>query len=124
MKPLLTIILVLLLSGNAIPVFSEYGDIVLDSKLKSMEKAEVKAVLFPHWFHRVRFKCKACHEEIFKLGKGINDISMRAIMDGEYCGKCHNGIIAWEPLYCDKCHSYTPPGEKITTKNKAPKNSP
>ena len=85
---------------------AEYGDIVLNSKKESFEKAGVKPVLFPHWFHRIRFKCKVCHEEIFILKKGANDINMKKIMEGEFCGKCHNGIIAWEPLYCDKCHSY------------------
>ncbi len=86
---------------------AEYGDIVLNSKSESMKKAGVKPVLFPHWFHRIRFKCKVCHEDIFILKKGANDIDMSKIMAGEYCGKCHNGLIAWEPLYCDRCHSYT-----------------
>jgi len=83
----------------------EYGDIYMDSKRESMQKAEVKAVVFPHWFHRIRYKCKVCHEEIFVMQKGANNISMRRIMDGEVCGTCHNGLIAWEPLYCEKCHS-------------------
>ncbi len=85
---------------------AEYGDIVLDNKIESMNKAGVKPVLFPHWFHRIRFKCKVCHEDIFILKAGANDINMNAIMSGEFCGKCHNGMIAWEPLYCDRCHSY------------------
>jgi len=83
----------------------EYGDIYMDSKRASMQKAEVKAVLFPHWFHRIRYKCKVCHEEIFVMKKGGNDISMRSIMNGKACGSCHNGLVAWEPLYCDRCHS-------------------
>ena len=88
------------------PSSAEYGDIVLDSKMESMKKAGVKPVLFPHWFHRIRFKCKVCHEDIFILKKGANDINMRDIMSGKFCGKCHNGMVAWEPLYCDRCHSY------------------
>lgn len=72
---------------------AEYADIVLNSKKESFEKAGVKPVLFPHWFHRIRFKCKVCHEEIFILKKGANDINMKKIMEGEFCGKCHNGII-------------------------------
>lgn len=83
----------------------EYGDIYMDSRRNSMKKAEVKAVLFPHWFHRIRYKCKVCHEDIFIMKKGANDLSMRKIMDGKACGTCHNGLIAWEPLYCDRCHS-------------------
>lgn len=86
---------------------AEYGDIVLNSKSESMQKAGVNPVVFPHWFHRIRFKCKVCHEDIFILKKGANDINMGAIMNGEFCGKCHNGLVAWEPLYCDRCHSFT-----------------
>ena len=86
---------------------AEYGDVVLNSKSSSMRKAGVKPVVFPHWFHRIRFKCKVCHEDIFIIKKGANDINMSKIMRGQYCGKCHNGLIAWEPLYCDRCHSYT-----------------
>ncbi len=86
---------------------AEYGDVVLNSKSSSMKKAGVNPVVFPHWFHRIRFKCKVCHEDIFIIKKGANDINMSKIMRGQYCGKCHNGLIAWEPLYCDRCHSYT-----------------
>ena len=68
---------------------AEYGDIVLNSKSVSMQKAGVDPVVFPHWFHRIRFKCKVCHEDIFILKKGANDINMAAIMNGEFCGKCH-----------------------------------
>jgi c(7)-type cytochrome triheme protein len=86
---------------------AEYGDIVLNSKSESMKKAGVKPVVFPHWFHRIRFKCKVCHEDIFIIKKGANDINMTKIMNGDFCGRCHNGLIAWEPLYCERCHSYT-----------------
>lgn len=89
--------------------YAEYADIVLGRKIESMQKAGVKPVMFPHWFHRIRFKCKVCHEDIFILRRGDNDINMDKIMNGEFCGKCHNGQIAWEPLYCDRCHSWTGP---------------
>ena len=72
---------------------AEYGDIVLGKKMESMEKAGVKPVMFPHWFHRIRFKCKVCHEDIFILQRGANDINMNAIISGEFCGKCHNGFL-------------------------------
>lgn len=87
---------------------AEYGDIILNSKHESMRKAGVKDVMFPHWFHRIRFKCKVCHEDIFIIKAGANDINMNKIIQGEKCGKCHNGIVAWEPLYCDRCHSQEP----------------
>jgi len=88
-------------------VNAEWGDIVLNSKSTSMHKAGVKPVVFPHWFHRIRFKCKVCHEDIFIIKKGANNINMEKIMSGQYCGKCHNGMVAWAPLYCERCHSYT-----------------
>ena len=86
---------------------AEYGDIVLNSKSVSMQKAGVDPVVFPHWFHRIRFKCKVCHEDIFILKKGANDINMAAIMNGEFCGKCHNGQKSFDVKgtdNCVKCH--------------------
>lgn len=85
--------------------FAEYGDLVLDSKIESMKKVGVRPVVFPHWFHRIRFKCKVCHQSIFIMRRGANDINMKKIMNGEMCGKCHNGVIAFVPLECEICHS-------------------
>jgi len=113
MKKKIFVILLMTCLGISASVLStrtvnaEWGDIVLNSKSKSMHKAGVKPVVFPHWFHRIRFKCKVCHEDIFIIKKGANDINMTKIMSGEYCGKCHNGLVAWAPLYCERCHSYT-----------------
>ncbi|MDH3972979.1 MAG: hypothetical protein OEV42_01750 [Deltaproteobacteria bacterium] len=104
---------------NVIPVNAEYGDIIMNRSASSMRKAGVKDVLFPHWFHRIRYKCKVCHEDIFILKAGANNIDMNMIMNGEKCGACHNGIIAWEPLYCDRCHSQVEgwaPGAKQSSK--------
>jgi len=81
---------------------AEYADLTLN---KYAEQAGMPPVIFPHWFHRIRFKCKVCHEDIFLMRQGSNDINMAKIIQGEYCGKCHNGKIAWAPLYCDRCHS-------------------
>ena len=81
---------------------AEYGDIIMN---REAEKAEMPPVVFPHWFHRIRFKCKVCHEDIFVMKAGANEVTMIKIIKGEFCGKCHNGRIAWAPLYCDRCHS-------------------
>jgi c(7)-type cytochrome triheme protein len=81
---------------------AEYGDIVMN---REAERAEMPPVIFPHWFHRIRFKCKVCHDDIFVMKAGANEVTMIKIIKGEYCGKCHNGRIAWAPLYCDRCHS-------------------
>ena len=69
-------------------------------------KRAMPAALFPHWFHRIRFKCSACHPAIFQMKKGSNPISMDGIRAGEWCARCHNGSIAWPAGFhsCEKCH--------------------
>ena len=85
---------------------AEYGDIILNKTADAMRDAEVDDVVFPHWFHRIRFRCSVCHENIFKIKAGANDISMSTITEGKkQCGACHNGLVAWEPLECERCHS-------------------
>lgn len=61
---------------------------------------------FPHWVHRIRYRCKACHMEVFEPRSGANEITMQAIRDGQKCGVCHNGTTAFAPTMasCDRCH--------------------
>ncbi len=74
-----------------------------------MREAQVGDVVFPHWFHRIRYRCDVCHEDIFVLKSGGTNINMARISErGEQCGVCHNGMIAWEALECDRCHSLEP----------------
>jgi c(7)-type cytochrome triheme protein len=90
----------------AAPSEAEYGDVVLN---KLSEKNGVRPVVFPHWFHRVRFRCKVCHSELaFKMRAGANEVSMADISNGKFCGMCHNNQIAWGADNCDLCHSGKP----------------
>ncbi len=85
---------------------AEYGDVVMN---KYSDDAGIRPVIFPHWFHRIRFRCKVCHADLgFKFEAGGNDINMLKIIDGEYCGACHNGDVAWSVENCDLCHSGKP----------------
>ncbi len=85
---------------------TEYGDVVLN---KRSEAGGVRPVVFPHWFHRVRFRCNVCHAELgFKMRAGANDVTMKDIIDGKFCGMCHNGDVAWSTERCDLCHSGKP----------------
>ena len=85
---------------------AEYGDVVINNY---SDAADMRPVVFPHWFHRVRFRCKVCHADLgFKFQAGGNEINMLKIIDGEYCGACHDGDIAWSVENCDLCHSGTP----------------
>ncbi len=82
---------------------AEYGDVVINNY---SDDAGMRPVVFPHWFHRIRFRCKVCHTDLgFKFKAGGNDINMLKIFDGEYCGACHNGEIAWGVENCVLCHS-------------------
>lgn len=85
---------------------AEYGDVVLN---RYAEKEGMRPVVFPHWFHRTRFLCKVCHHELgFKMRAGSNDVRMSDIIEGRFCGMCHNNQIAWGPERCDLCHSGKP----------------
>lgn len=100
MKALLAMVLALFV---ALPAFAEYGDVVLNH---ASDKAGVRPVVFSHWFHRIRFRCKVCHSELgFKMRAGANHVLMKDIMDGKFCGMCHNGQVAWSAERCDLCHT-------------------
>lgn len=97
----------LLIAMTLVPVASVlavYGDIVFSVE---DESRGVAPTVFPHWAHRVRYKCYACHNDLFEMEEGANDITMKAIEAGEFCGACHNGEIAWGIGFdtCNRCHS-------------------
>ncbi len=103
------IVLLVALVGVLLPasaIRSEYADVTIN------EKAEAEGmvpVIFPHWFHRIRYQCSVCHVELgFKTKAGSNGITMDKISQGEYCGACHNGDVAWSAESCDLCHSGKP----------------
>ena len=99
--PLLASLLVLAPGTNA-----EYGDVVINN---FSDEAGMRPVVFPHWFHRIRFRCKVCHADLgFEMKAGGNEINMLKIIDGEYCGACHNGEVAWSIEHCDVCHTGKP----------------
>lgn len=85
---------------------AEFGDVIINNY---SDEAGMRPVVFPHWFHRIRFRCNVCHAELgFALEAGANDINMLRIIDGEYCGACHDGRLAWSIENCELCHSGTP----------------
>ena len=85
---------------------AEYGDVVINNY---SDAAGMRPVVFSHWFHRVRFRCKVCHGDLgFEFKAGGNQINMLKIFDGEFCGACHNGQIAWGVENCVLCHSGVP----------------
>ena len=103
---LMTITGFLVLAAGFVPLHlarAEFGDVLINNY---SDEAGMRPVVFPHWFHRIRFRCKVCHADLgFKFEAGGNEINMLKIIDGEYCGACHNGDIAWSVENCDLCHS-------------------
>lgn len=82
----------------------ESGDIKFERKAAGMD--DVPPAVFPHWIHRMQYKCPACHDELFKMKVGANMINMDEIQDGKWCGACHNGKIAFisNLSTCVRCH--------------------
>jgi c(7)-type cytochrome triheme protein len=92
-----------LLSTSMSTLHAEYGDVILN---RYAEQEGMRPVIFPHWFHRIRFRCKVCHHELgFEMRAGANDVTMDDIIAGRYCGMCHNGDVAWSVENCDLCHT-------------------
>jgi c(7)-type cytochrome triheme protein len=100
------IILVVVMGAMLLPasaIRSEYADVTINEKAEAEGMAPV---IFPHWFHRIRYQCSTCHVDLgFKTKAGSNGITMDKISTGEYCGACHNDDIAWSVESCDLCHS-------------------
>lgn len=87
-------------------VWAEYADVIINEQ---SEQAEMRPVIFPHWFHRIRYRCAVCHAELgFEMQAGANRISMEKIIRGEQCGACHDGQTAWGAERCELCHSGRP----------------
>lgn len=86
--------------------WAEYADVILNN---NSENEGVAPVIFPHWFHRIRFRCSVCHVELgIKMRAGSTGIRMEQLVDGRYCGACHDGETAWPIDNCDLCHSGKP----------------
>ena len=70
----------------------------------------VRAVIFEHKFHLgKKFNCQSCHPDLFARKAGEveekDDFTMESFNQGKYCGKCHDGTIAFSvKTKCNWCH--------------------
>ena len=86
-----------------VAVWAEYADVVINERA---EQEGMAPVIYPHWFHRIRFQCSVCHVDLeFEAKAGKNGITMDKISQGQFCGACHDGETAWSVDNCDLCHS-------------------
>jgi c(7)-type cytochrome triheme protein len=86
-------------------VLAVEGDIVM-KRQQGMDETGTPPAVFPHWIHRIRYKCYACHPEPFVMKVGANTMDMASMMAGESCGACHDGNTAWGISFdtCASCH--------------------
>ena len=92
MKSLKLLLIGLSLAVAADTAVAVEGDIVFTRK---DGPGGTPVAMFPHWIHRIRYKCYACHPALFEMKAGANAVSMDLIMAGKACGACHNGKLAW-----------------------------
>jgi c(7)-type cytochrome triheme protein len=79
-----------------------YGDTTMN---RTAGQFGAPPVVFPHWIHRIEFRCSVCHPDIFQMRAGAHSIMMeRMVARGTFCATCHNGTIAWRPVNCHRCH--------------------
>lgn len=77
---------------------------ILNLNIIRQVKGTMPDVVYPHDKHTEWLDCKNCHPKIFTPKKGSNNISMAAILMGQYCGVCH-GKVAFPLSECRLCHS-------------------
>lgn len=82
---------------------------VLDMDILMKRTQLMPWVLFPHDKHTAWLDCTNCHDGIFKPQAGGNEITMNAVLAGEYCGICH-GKVSFSLFVCERCHSVSHPG--------------
>ena len=68
------------------------GDIQFKRAEGASGEMSFPPAVFPHWKHRINYRCDACHDRIFKMESGANEISMPLMARGESCGECHDAV--------------------------------
>ena len=64
--------------------------------------------IFPHWTHRLRYQCSACHDSLFAMEAGRTRILMDEMQMGGNCGTCHDNQTAFGVMQCGECHVEPP----------------
>ncbi len=76
-----------------------------DNKILFVSKSDfVDNVLFSHKVHSDWIDCSTCHPAFFVDKLGGNDIRMRDMSRGRFCGHCH-GRVSFKFADCKRCHS-------------------
>jgi c(7)-type cytochrome triheme protein len=86
------------------------GDLQFEREGSEAAASPFPPAFFPHWLHRIRYRCDACHDSLFEMKAGATPVSMALIAEGEACGACHNGNQAFDDSFdnCARCHRQPP----------------
>jgi len=81
-----------------------------DHRFYREDKSEIEAFppsIFPHWVHRINYRCDACHDNLFEMKYSATPITMDLMKEGKVCGACHNGKAAFASSFqtCIRCHT-------------------
>lgn len=84
----------------------QYERNVNESADGAAELAAFPPALFPHWIHRINYRCDACHDDLFEMKRGGTPVTMDLMDDGKVCGACHNDQVAFASSFqtCHRCH--------------------
>lgn len=72
------------------------------------------AARFPHWVHRIRYRCTACHTTPLEESFGATPMPMDEMGNGQTCADCHDGDTAFPLMECNRCHVPTPAARDST----------
>jgi c(7)-type cytochrome triheme protein len=108
----LTSILLIDMFFTSLASAENLGDMVIPRAEAGRMSAEmIPASIFPHWIHRLRYRCDACHDSLFEMKLGASEISKQLMKERKSCGACHNEDldspfpVSYEN--CDRCHVKT-----------------
>ena len=99
------LILVCLLACTLPALGAAPGDLLFERENQS-EATAFPPSIFPHWKHRILYRCDACHNELFEMKLGATDITMDMMTNGGSCATCHDGKLAFDTSFsnCARCH--------------------
>lgn len=76
----------------------------MDMDILMTNTMQMPYVLFPHKQHTEWLACSNCHPKIFIPQKDANPINMTKVLNGQYCGRCHDKV-SFALWTCERCHS-------------------
>jgi c(7)-type cytochrome triheme protein len=105
-------LLILALVSFVMPAMAAVpGDILYERRASESGDSESEMLafppaVFPHWIHRINYRCDACHDSLFEMKRGGTLVTMDLMSQGKVCGTCHDGDLAFGSDFqsCDRCH--------------------